>query len=226
MNCEVIIYTNCPAGHPLKARCGAPPKSCSKCEADLKHAEKQRELAHKHDLRVAELDAQLQSERDVIRAAQLSEEREKALRQKEIDLRHAREAASNVNSQDPTEAPPPTLLGAAVSTLKGTVIPQKLQPTATTPSAPADPRSAKGRWEHQKRTAKAQNESIDAIMDMIGLEEVKDQVMSIKDKIDVATRQSTDLRKERFNIAMLGNPGTGQPKFSDRLVEIAEYLSR
>jgi hypothetical protein len=53
------------------------------------------------------------------------------------------------------------------------------------------------------------DQSIDAIMEMTGLEDVKEQVLNIKDKIDIATRQGTDLRKERFNVAMLGNPGTG-----------------
>lgn len=53
------------------------------------------------------------------------------------------------------------------------------------------------------------NPHIDAIMEMIGLEPVKQQVLKIMDKVDVTVRQGTSLAKERFNIVLLGNPGTG-----------------
>lgn len=55
----------------------------------------------------------------------------------------------------------------------------------------------------------ADNDAIDSIMDMSGLEKVKEQVLSIKAKVDTAFRQGTSLKSERFNVAMLGNPGTG-----------------
>lgn len=55
----------------------------------------------------------------------------------------------------------------------------------------------------------AVNDAIDAIMDMTGLEKVKQQVLSIKAKVDTALRQGTSLKGERFNVVMLGNPGTG-----------------
>lgn len=44
---------------------------------------------------------------------------------------------------------------------------------------------------------------------MTGLEDVKKQVLSIRNKVDTSIRQGTDLKGERFNISMLGNPGTG-----------------
>ena len=54
----------------------------------------------------------------------------------------------------------------------------------------------------------ASNPSIDVIMAMTGLEEVKEQVLRIKDNIDTIIRQNAPIR-ERFNVSMLGNPGTG-----------------
>lgn len=56
----------------------------------------------------------------------------------------------------------------------------------------------------------AHNEAIDAIMEMTGLEAVKEQVLKIKVKIDTTKRQGTSLKDERFNIVLLGNPGTGK----------------
>ena len=47
-------------------------------------------------------------------------------------------------------------------------------------------------------------------MEMIGLEDVKSQVLKIKAKVDTSIRQHTDLKKERFGLVLLGNPGTGK----------------
>ena len=55
----------------------------------------------------------------------------------------------------------------------------------------------------------ADNEHIDAIMEMTGLEEVKEQVLNIKDKVDMSIMQDTTAKHERFHIVLLGNPGTG-----------------
>jgi hypothetical protein len=46
-------------------------------------------------------------------------------------------------------------------------------------------------------------------MEMIGLEDVKSQVLRIKAKVDTSVRQDTDLKKERLGLVLLGNPGTG-----------------
>jgi hypothetical protein len=60
----------------------------------------------------------------------------------------------------------------------------------------------------------ASNDSIDCIMEMIGLEEVKAQVLRIQSKIDVTRRQNASFKDERFNIVLLGNPGTGSMLWS------------
>ena len=52
------------------------------------------------------------------------------------------------------------------------------------------------------------NEHIDAIMEMTGLEEVKEQVFNIKDKVNMSIMQDTTVKDECFHIA-LGNPGPG-----------------
>jgi hypothetical protein len=73
---------------------------------------------------------------------------------------------------------------------------------------PASP--ARDEWQRQKDLEGADNEAIDAIMSMIGLEEVKRQVLDIKARIDTAARQGVSLKDDRFNITFLGNPGTGK----------------
>lgn len=44
---------------------------------------------------------------------------------------------------------------------------------------------------------------------LIGLEHVKDQFRDIKRKVGTYQKQSVNLRKERFHVKFLGNPGTG-----------------
>jgi len=68
-------------------------------------------------------------------------------------------------------------------------------------------------WKRQKDVEGAQNDAIDAIMDMTGLESIKKQVLGIKAKIDTSARQGSSLNQESFNVVFLGNPGTGVSSF-------------
>ncbi|KAK4548613.1 hypothetical protein LTR36_009523 [Oleoguttula mirabilis] len=76
---------------------------------------------------------------------------------------------------------------------------------------PIKPHSpARAEWESQKELEGASDESLDSLMDMIGLENVKDQLLEIKARVDLSVRQNANLKKERFGAALLGNPGTGK----------------
>ena len=100
---------------------------------------------------------------------------------------------------------------------KSSLPPTKAETTRQIPSSSAPPKPfpkladspSKKEWSRQKNMEGASNPSIDAIMDMTGLEEVKRKVLNIKKKIDVGIRQNASLKQERFNAVLLGNPGTG-----------------
>jgi hypothetical protein len=64
-------------------------------------------------------------------------------------------------------------------------------------------------WKRQKEVQGKSNSAVDNIMNMTGLEEVKRQVLQVIAKIDASTRQNASIREERFNVVLLGNPGTG-----------------
>jgi hypothetical protein len=95
--------------------------------------------------------------------------------------------------------------------------PVKAETISQMPSSSASPKPfpnlaespSKTEWLRQKNIEGASNPSIDAIMGMTGLEEVKKKVLNIKTKIDVNKRQNASLKQERFNAVLLGNPGTG-----------------
>jgi hypothetical protein len=122
-------------------------------------------------------------------------------------------AASGIFSQSKDE---PNVQTASdnVPSVKTETTSQVPSSSATTTSPRPFPQLAespsKKEWVRQKNMEGASNPSIDAIMDMTGLEEVKQKVLNIKTKIDASTRQNASLKQECFNVVLLGNPGTGR----------------
>ncbi|KAF3145705.1 hypothetical protein TWF703_006847 [Orbilia oligospora] len=87
----------------------------------------------------------------------------------------------------------------------------------TVPLTPFDgpfPSPSRDEWKRHKLSTKDSNAALDQIMDMIGMEHVKEQVLAIKAKVDTVHRQEINLRGERFHVALLGNPGTGKTTFA------------
>ena len=209
-------------------------------ERQEQEAAKQR--AHAKEL--AELDEQIAQQRSALRDAQLDEERSNAIAQKIQDLQDAADFAARAAASRSATIPTANFSPPAGSTTPSTspdIVGSKpspnLPPKSAKPSSskqtriddtskskestqrlktppPPQKSAAREQWERQKSTEGASNPSIDAIMAMIGLEEVKVQVLTIKDKIDTAVRQNISIN-ERFNVTMLGNPGTGRFIHSD-----------
>jgi hypothetical protein len=69
-------------------------------------------------------------------------------------------------------------------------------------------------WLRQRRKEGANNKYIDKMMAMVGLEDIKSHFLKMKARIETAQRQSVDLKKEYFNAAFIGNPGTGMAPLS------------
>ncbi|EPS35147.1 hypothetical protein H072_11585 [Dactylellina haptotyla CBS 200.50] len=82
------------------------------------------------------------------------------------------------------------------------------------PKSKMFPSASRDEWNRQKLHSNDSNIALDQIMDMIGMEHVKEQVLAIKAKAETVHRQGVDLRDERFHIALLGNPGTGKTSFA------------
>lgn len=61
----------------------------------------------------------------------------------------------------------------------------------------------------QRRADGTQRDAIAKIMGLTGLGQVKRQVMRIKGIVDMMNRQGILINKERLNLVLLGNPGTG-----------------
>jgi hypothetical protein len=114
----------------------------------------------------------------------------------------------------------PSLFDKFRGVVTSVIAPLTLQPsTSTQPQSIGKPFKAIQKseseieWKRQKDVEGAQNDAIDAIMDMTGLESIKKQVLGIKAKIDTSARQGSSLNQESFNVVFLGNPGTGVSSF-------------
>lgn len=217
MACHTIVRSMCPAGHPCQRECKDPVKPCSTCEREKRETEQREREEFDHAVQMADLEQRIAKERQNIRQRHESDERAQALKQKEADLRLVRSAATTLEARTPEFSsrqvddqinPSDLDVGSEVPPIQ----PEVNSDEDTTGAFTEFPRitsSALARWEQQKMMNNERNEALDEIMAMKGLEKVKDQILAIKDKKDIAVLQGSDLKKERFNVAMLGNPGTG-----------------
>jgi hypothetical protein len=208
-------------------------RAAEKVQKDFELQKKRDAEQQAHDEKMAKLreklDAQIQAQKDL----QLAKEREAALKQQAQDvkdmeerLRQKAEAEKKRKSEEAKRAaeqaaaPSSSVAAAVIDTDK----PPVNTPTSTSPKEQSPDRNsakddtgkkkkktseAQSDWQRRKDTEGVANPHIDAIMEMIGLEPVKQQVLKIMDKVDVNVRQGTSLAKERFNVVFLGNPGTG-----------------
>ncbi|KAI1207185.1 P-loop containing nucleoside triphosphate hydrolase protein [Annulohypoxylon truncatum] len=88
---------------------------------------------------------------------------------------------------------------------------QATNPTShgVNPFGPTTSRASQ-EWIFRKLLDGETNQVLDMLMQYQGLEEVKQQFLDIKSKVDCCRDQGRDLKSERFNIVFQGNPGTGK----------------
>ncbi|KAL9085436.1 MAG: hypothetical protein Q9165_007586 [Trypethelium subeluteriae] len=210
----------------FESQCFQKSTACPSCaDEDRRLAKRQK---RDHDLEVqraakqkryqdelAELQDELAHQRRMLRERFNDTEREKVLQQHRKDLENIRKnsarkspkAAHQVETQDPEMTEKSSTI--EDNTASPTDSSNKLQ--AETKEDDVDhASSAQAVWQRQKDHEGAQNDALDDLMKMIGLEDVKDQFLTIKDKVDTSVRQGVDMKDERFSASLLGNPGTGK----------------
>ncbi|KAG2151640.1 P-loop containing nucleoside triphosphate hydrolase protein [Suillus bovinus] len=230
--CQQPLFGKCVVGtHKVSWKCHqGPPLKCTPCEKDAERTAKQllrdAELQQKrdaeqaaHDTRMAELDARLKAKVEIVADANIAKQREAMLKQKEREIQEAEVRAQKTagSSKD-----------GSVNAPKTTTAPsQQSSHPSSTPSQPPDSQqssAARDDWESQKRHLGEQNDAIDIIMAMTGLEGVKLQVLQTKEKLDLMRRQGIPVNKERLNLALLGNPGTGKTTVARLYAQFLESI--
>ncbi|KAG1804061.1 P-loop containing nucleoside triphosphate hydrolase protein [Suillus subaureus] len=230
--CQQVLFGKCGAGvHKISWKCHQGPRTkCTPCEKDAERTEKQllrdAEVQQKRDAeqasfntKMAEMDARLKAEVEVIADANTVKQREAMLKQKEREIEEAKIRAQKIagsskdgsaNPSEPTTSPS-----------------QQSSGSSSTPSQPSGSQknsAARDDWESQKKLLGEQNDAIDSIMVMTGLEGVKSQVLQTKEKLDLMKRQGIPANKECLNLALLGNPGTGKTTVARLYAQFLESI--
>jgi hypothetical protein len=214
----------CPKGHKYHWKChkGAP-KICPVCLEEAIEEEKRKvkdfELEAKrqmiqseHARKLSEISKRMEEQRQILKDIEGERERRNVLAQKVKDLENLKAAVDRAKQPQPDPEPHANVDGNPTpSPLDIRDLGTKREIKGSLGEAPltSAPSAAKDEWERQKRIEGQSNEALDSLMDMIGLEEVKNNFLSIKAKVDTVVRQGVSLKDERFSAALLGNPGTG-----------------
>lgn len=206
MKCTMIMHKACPKNHNYYWECSlGEPRVCPTCHGeaieaerrmieDAKLEEKRRNIQLEHAKQLAEIQYKIEMQRERLTNEQKVRDLQETLAQKQKELESLTAVASRLT----------TSRSAAAKESAGSIGSDNSEPkTVTLKSA------ARDEWERQKTEEGQSNAALDTLMDMIGLESVKDSLLAIKAKVDVVVRQGASLSDERFGAALLGNPGTG-----------------
>ncbi|RDW66353.1 hypothetical protein BP6252_09988 [Coleophoma cylindrospora] len=236
VKCLAVMKNNCPKGHNQSWSChlGAPP-SCRQCkheqrvadeiaQKELKEQAARAEKQENHLKAIAKINAEIESVNRCLEDMRLSSEQDAVLEQKRNDLaavqnqREHTKSTKTTNREvkrqetpriDASESVEHQPIAPQTGTKKGVDNAEGVK-SEKKPITGQENSPSKIEWQRQKDQENANNPAIDKIMDMVGLEDVKAQVLRIKAKIETAIRQGTDLEKERLGLVLLGNPGTGK----------------
>ncbi|KAJ3985164.1 P-loop containing nucleoside triphosphate hydrolase protein [Lentinula detonsa] len=250
MLCSVFIEAHCPNGHDQSRRCSDPPsRACKQCDKlsklaraqqakELESRQKRQQEEEDHLQKLKALEQIISEQQGLARDVELKKQRENELQQKAADVEEAKTFTARALSfvqQLGQQAFRPVLPNPLNSPDKSQQPPAQTAPKSKNP---AQPRSTvltskngdKGktsskselRWQYKKSVEGASNQAVEAIMKMTGLEEVKSEVLKILDNIEVKQRQGVRYDDERYNVAFLGNPGTGKTTVARHY---AKYLS-
>jgi hypothetical protein len=208
----------------------------TKRQKEFARQQRRDEEEAEHLRKKKEIEEQIVEQQQLLRDAQLKEERRNEIQQKLADLEEMKSmnrvpdpsssSSTNVTSsqasgslfpagsssqQDGSDSAPP------LQPVPATPFPPKTKKVShdakrtgiETSATPSGPSRSEAEWQRKKTIEGVVNLSVDSIMDMTGLEDIKSQVLQILDKIEVRNRQGTPFDKDRYNVTFLGNPGTG-----------------
>ena len=200
VRCLATVESQCRYKHRILRECWCVSQPCPKCERDMNLQRTRQQKQDEYLAKLMAIEDQITIQLGTVQDLEDQTTRATTLKQKEdilvtavrsVQLKKDAQLKRDAQLRNGT-----TVTAASKQRSRSAVIRDSISEAAKA-------------WERQKKDLCADNEHIDAIMSLIGLESVKDQALKVKDKVDISLRQGANLSQERFNAVLLGNPGTG-----------------
>ncbi|KAK3680858.1 P-loop containing nucleoside triphosphate hydrolase protein [Podospora appendiculata] len=207
--CNRLIDKKCERGHKARVRCGRQGDGCQKCIKEDQEQERrikrnlqlEEERLHRQEAymrQLNEIQDEIDHQRRLTKYQTEEDEQKKTLEQQRADLAALKNTEARIRLQKQQKAEAARKLAAREAVRHGDI------------STKGVKKPEEAEWKLLKNLEGAQSSSLDTLMGMIGLEEIKQEFLSIKSKVDTGLRQGISLASERFGCCMLGNPGTGK----------------
>ncbi|GAO16373.1 hypothetical protein UVI_02049720 [Ustilaginoidea virens] len=203
--CHVKIQKTCERGHKSNVICSATDEGCGQCaredEKTRRRAAQDLELETLRHERQAAYARQLDKIDDDIDHCErvMAYESEDERQRKQIEDKKAKLKGLQETQKRRRVA----------ESLKKEQLPakQSMEGSAKDSSSRSP---AQQEWEAIRSPGDLVNDALDKLMDLIGLESVKEEFLAVKSNIDTKIRQGVSLSEERLSCSLLGNPGTGR----------------
>jgi hypothetical protein len=218
VECTELVDAVCSRRHKRRVQCSKKNATCAKCVQEDKEIERRakrdlqlekdrlaRQAAYKKELQDIEDDLDLQ--RRLLKYEAEEDEQVQTLEERRAEAATLKETVQRTKERKAQKKKSETKQASR----------QPSESTAqSSPAVQALPGTARFEWEQLKTQEGARSKTLDELMGMIGLEDVKKQFLSVKFKVDTILRQNSSLKSERFSCSLLGNPGTGEFAFCSR----------
>ncbi|KAI0127340.1 P-loop containing nucleoside triphosphate hydrolase protein [Xylariales sp. AK1849] len=216
VRCTHLIERTCTRQHKEKVPCARTNEPCDACVAedlknerrikrdlDLERKRLAQQAVYKKELE--EIQDEREHQRRIIKYTVEEEAQKTHVAQQRQDLKALQEAAVRTQKTKQAEKDRAEAAKEVASQNSDAVIEDK----STDKMAGFDS-NAREQWKFCKESDGAQSKSLDELMDMLGLEDIKLQFLEIKTTVDTKIRQNVKFSKERYGCSLLGNPGTGK----------------
>ncbi|KAK3315659.1 P-loop containing nucleoside triphosphate hydrolase protein [Apodospora peruviana] len=216
--CNQLVDRVCGRQHKSRVRCARQNDNCQLCikedqeeerkiKRDLKLEEERMHRQEAYLKNLQEFKDKIDHQRRINRYHAEEEEQKKTLEQHKADLAALTDQQRRIQEQKKRQAE------MAAQALQAQSHGSKNPATdlsANPEDIMSDSNTASVEWQHLKQFEGAQSAPMDELVAMVGLEEVKQEFLSIKSNVDIALRQGIASTNQRFGCSMLGNPGTGK----------------
>lgn len=222
VQCTESITKTCERGHKQEVQCSQREARCKVCVEEDKEQERiirrnlkleeerlARQKAYAQELQM--IQDEIAHERRLMMYRSEKEDQERELAQKKADLEALRNTAKHADAKLSAKK--------ARDAKSKRRADQKTKEAANGDENDGEngdnllmgvPSNAQEEWEDMKKTIGADSKPLDELMKMVGLEEVKQAFLEIKNVVDTKLRQGLSLDAQRFGCSLLGNPGTGK----------------